>query len=168
MIGIGFIIKILTLNDRKTYALIWWLRIGRFSSVFVKKIIDLPYINLSLANVVSFIFLFLSVVVCMYNAEMITKSRNKIAIFLMGILIITSPIMALQNTFTLQCVEVNLGLLLLCLAFTFINKCILNKSKNYMLIIPILITTFVFGFYQTFDPLFITFWCLLYYAVYIL
>ena len=146
----------LFLADREA-TLSWWFQIGRFSLVLIKRIIDLPYINIWLANFVAYILLFLSVVICIYNVEKITEGKNKVANTLLGALIITSPIIVLQYNFTLQCVEICFSLLTLCLTFTIINKYILNKVKNYLFIIPIILTTFVFGSYQAFVPLFITF-----------
>lgn len=134
-----------------------WIGIDRYGLVFIKQIIDLPYINIYMANFVGFILLFLSVILCMYNIESITKSKNKIANILLGALIITSPIIVMQFSFTLQCVEVNLGLLLLCLAFTLINKSFEHKNKQPFLILgSIICTTFAFSCYQSFAPLFIT------------
>ncbi len=144
------------LNDREGL-LNSWLTVGRYGFVFFKRIIDFAYINLYLANFVSFILFLLSLIVLMYNVSIITNKETKTANLLLGSLIITSPIIVLLFNFTLQCVEVNLALLLLCLAFTIINRCIINKNKYYLLIISVIFTILSFASYQTMQPLFITF-----------
>lgn len=133
-----------------------WISISRYGLVFVKKIIDIPYLNLYLANWFGFVLLFLSILVCIYNINKITNRNNKIANILLGGLIITSPIMVEQFNFTLQCVEVSLALLLLNIAFTILNRCIINKNKYFLLPISIILITFAFSCYQSFMPLMIT------------
>ena len=74
-----------------------------------------------------------------------------------GGIILTSPIIVEQFNFTLQCVEVGIAFLLINLAFTIINKCILNKSSYFLLSIPIAFITIAFSCYQSTIPLMITF-----------
>lgn len=133
-----------------------WISIGRYGLVFIKQIIDLPYINLYLANIIGFILLFLTTLVCIYNINKITNKNNKIANILLGGLIITSPIMVEQFNFTLQCVEVSLALLLLNIAFSILNMCIINKNKYYLLPLSIAMIILAFSCYQSFIPLMIT------------
>ena len=112
-----------------------WLKIGRYGLVFIKRIIDFTSINLYLANFVSFIIFFFAVIVCLYNVAMITNKKSIAGSILLGGFIITSPIAVQQYNYTLQCVEVNLALLLVALVFTIINKQIINESKNIFLTI---------------------------------
>lgn len=134
-----------------------WISIGRYGLVLFKKIFDIAHFSLRLANVVGFILLIFSIMLCIYNINMITGKNNKIANIILGGIIITSPIIIEQFNFTLQCVEVSLALLLLNLSFTIINRCIINKNKYYWLIFAIIFMVISFGCYQAFIPLMITF-----------
>ena len=135
-----------------------WLKIGRYGLVFIKRIIDFTTINLYLANFVSFIIFFFAVIVCLYNVAMITNKKSIAGSILLGGFIITSPIAVQQYNYTLQCVEVNLALLLVALVFTIINKQIINESKNiFLTILAVLMSILSFSCYQSTVPLFITF-----------
>ena len=71
------------------------------------------------------------------------------------LIIITSPLIAEQFTFTMQIFEISLGYLLLILNFKLINEYIYN-NKKWQLPIIVLILAFVFGIYQAFCLLYIT------------
>ncbi len=54
-----------------------WIALDRYGLVFLKNIIDFANINLYLANFMGFLFLFLAVIVCVYNVSKITNNKDK-------------------------------------------------------------------------------------------
>lgn len=133
-----------------------WISISRFGLVFLKKIFDIAYVNLYIANWVGFFLLFISSILCIYNINIITNKNNKVANVLLGGLIVTSPIIVEQFNFTLQCVEVSIALLLLNLAFTIINKSIIRDKIDFKIIFSVIFVVLAFSCYQAFVPLMIT------------
>lgn len=126
-----------------------WLTVSRYGLVFLKHIIDFANINLYLANFMGFLFLFLSIIVCIYNVSLLTNHKDKRIHALLGGLIITSPIIVEQFNFTLQCAEVAFAVLLVNLAFTIINRCLLHKDKYFLLILPVIFLVIAFACYQS-------------------
>ena len=57
----------------------------------------------------------------------------------------------------MQCAELGIAILLLNLAFTIINRCIINKNKYFSLIFAVIFVTISFACYQSMVPLMITF-----------
>lgn len=135
-----------------------WISIGRYGLVFFKRILNLVLVNIYITNIVAFLFLFISIIIWMYNIYKITNKNNKIGNILLGGIIITSPIIVEQFNFTLQCVEISLAMVLLSTAFTIINNWVNKKQKNILMLIPALaFIVLSFGCYQSFVPLYILF-----------
>ena len=61
----------------RTRLLTGWLMMDRYGLVFIKNIIDFASINIFLANLIGFIFLYLSSIICIYNMSMLTNNKDK-------------------------------------------------------------------------------------------
>ena len=133
-----------------------WIGIGRFSLAFLKYIFSfIPY-NYYLS--VSLMLLFFSLAIfylyfIIYRYSNIKSNNIKIIIF--SCLITSSPIIAEQFYFTLQCAEIALCFLIFDLALYLFLKGLFNEKFKY-----ILLSTFFFAFcygaYQSFIVLMIS------------
>lgn len=148
------------INDRESL-LLSWIGINRFSLVILKNIFKFPFYIL-LTRIITFIFFFISVSIYSYlftnwlnNKDVKT---NKILIYIVSLFIGLSPIFAEQFDFTLQSLEVSLGLVLLGVTFVLIDVYI-NSSKKWIVALIVSLISFIFGLYQAFVPLFISLSC---------
>lgn len=144
------------IND-KTGLLLSWIGINRFSLVFLKNIIFLPF-NILITRILTLILFYLSIISYCYLFTKWAKKDNKFSIYIISLVVGLSPILAEQFGFTLQSLEISLGFFLLCTSFIMIDKYI-NFSKKGLIIPIVLLLSFIFGLYQAFVPLFISISC---------
>lgn len=143
-----------------------WISIQRYGLAFFKNIYNLVIHNIVLTNILSFAFLYISVILTIYNINNVSKNKSRIANTILGAIIITSPIIVEQFNFTLQVLEISISLVLFNIAFILINKLIQN-NKKIILIIPIIaFIVLAFACYQSFIPLYILFSIFLFILLY--
>ena len=130
-----------------------WYAINRFSLGIIKYIISGINFNIIFTNIISLSILIISLLI--FSKDIVKKKDDYLNRLLLILIIITSPLIAEQFTFTMQIFEISLGYLLLILNFKLINEYIYN-NKKWQLPIIVLILAFVFGIYQAFCLLYIT------------
>ena len=130
-----------------------WYAINRFSLGIIKYIISGINFNIIFTNIISLSILIISLLI--FSKDIFKKENDYLNRLLLILIIITSPLIAEQFTFTMQIFEISLGYLLLILNFKLINEYIYN-NKKWQLPIIVLILAFVFGIYQAFCLLYIT------------
>ena len=132
-----------------------WMSFGRFGLVGIKELFHLVPINITLTNIFTFIFFFLSIIIWMINIEKIQKSKNKYATLIFGLSLMISPIFVEQFGFTLQSLEVSIAFLFVALGIFFQEKYFETNKIIYSLI-TILLIAGSFMCYQAFIVLYIT------------
>lgn len=130
-----------------------WIGINRFSLVFIKNIINIPF-NILITRIFTFILFYISIIIYTYLFSKWINNKEKLIKFIIAILISTTPIFAEQFGFTLQSAEIAFGLLLFGINFILLENYFNGKNKINLLI-SIIMTTFCFGLYQAFVPLYI-------------
>lgn len=139
--------------------LLSWLGLGRFSLVFLKKILGLTPFNPYLASI---LMLFTNIVtiyllgMCLYKFSSSKKENYKAVIALLSATVfITCPIFAEQFNFLLQSFEVAFTMLTTVLSVYYLSNWILFKGKKNV-ILALLCSSFSFGGYQANIFMFIT------------
>lgn len=145
------------IND-PTALLMSWLSAGRFSLVFLKKLLQLipfnPYVAAFLMTVINVIIVyFFSFMLWSFSGEK-SAFLGKTAICA-AFCFITFPIFAEQFSFLLQAFEVSLGIFATMLSVYCLTNWILEKKKTY-LVISLFMSIFSFGIYQSNIFLFIS------------
>lgn len=150
------------INDPKTL-LSGWIALGRFGLVGLKRILGLIPINIIVTNIVAYIILYISIIIWIINLTKLENKSNNMANLAFGLIIMTSPLLAEQFSFTLQGIEISIAFLFIAIAMFFIERWLeIIKEKSYKwqkIILPILsiiLLTIAFGCYQAFVALFIT------------
>ncbi len=132
-----------------------WIALDRWGLVFLKQIGLLFPFHVLLTRILTIGIFYIALILYTYLFTKWVHIDNKWVFFLTFLTFATSPIFAEQFGFTLQSVEIALGLLLLAIDFCLIEKYLTNHNRKYFLVVLIL-TTFCFGLYQAFDFLFIS------------
>lgn len=135
-----------------------WLSTGRFSLVFLKKILQLIPFN---SYIAAFLMIVTNIIMVYFFSFMIWCFSGGKSTFLgkaaicSGICFITFPIFAEQFSFLLQAFEVSLGIFTTMLSVYFLTNWVLEKKKPYI-VISLLMSVFSFGIYQSNIFLFIS------------
>ena len=132
----------------------WWNDLGRWGLTLVNKIFCLDKLVLFFNDYFTVIFLALFIVAfCFLLYLYIPKEYKKTYLklqFIFPIVFLTNPIFAEQFNFSMQNVAVSLGLLLI--PIMFISYYYVTKFDKYIKIVSfigIVITTVIFGIYQS-------------------
>lgn len=126
-----------------------WSSLGRWSlSIFVILFRNIPF-NILIYRILSGILYFISVILFTHLSTSIINYKDKKAVFLSFLLLLSSPIFAEQFNFTLQSLFISFGFILVCIAFYQIDKYIYTNKKRYLIISTFLLG-FCFGLYQAF------------------
>lgn len=129
-----------------------WYSIGRFSLGFYIKLFDLLPFNMMFNNIMALVLYFIAVLLLVKDFQRGDFSYKKRIV--MGLFILTSPLLAEQYAFTLQNVEVSISYLLLVIVMIGLSRAIYKRKYIYYLLTPFLIL--VFGTYQSFYLMYIT------------
>lgn len=142
-----------------------WFSIGRYSLGFYKYIFHNYNLNITQTNILSLLILLIALLIFSYDlAKRLNKERIMWNMLLVVGFTLTAPVLTEQFIFTMQILEISISYLLFVIAFLWINQVIYNKKYRLIpCIIPLLLL--IFGTYQAFYLLFITF-SAIYYIIY--
>ena len=121
--------------------------------MFLKNIINMPF-NIMVTRILTFILFYVSILNYTYLFTKWANKKDKILVFLISITLGSSAIFAEQFGFSLQSLEISIGLLLFAINFMLLDN-YFEKNQKINLILSIIITIFCFGLYQTFVILYI-------------
>lgn len=128
-----------------------WIGIGRFGEVILKKIFWGHYTNISLINMLTFVFFALSSLLLCYLFSKFMQKTNTIHLFIIPSLLITSQFFVYQFYFVLQNFEFVFSMFLVILSIIFVQHEYSKKYFNYLsFIFSILLLTLAISVYQSF------------------
>lgn len=145
----------LIINDAEG-ELRWWLGLGRYSLVFLKKILFLIPFNTYVSNFLMVITIINTCIMIGYIFSDFFRNKRNIVPLLIGVLFFTNPLFADQFYFTLQSFEVALGIFTAFIAFYFCKEWVFfgKGKKNFVLSLVCLVIAF--GVYQSIANLYIS------------
>ena len=135
-----------------------WYGIGRYGLCFFKLLFHTCKINIIYTSIFAVVFLITNSIIWLYLFENIMKiefRNTKMKIFTM-LLITSSPVLCEQIGFTLQAVEIMIGLNIMAIANICSIKWVEQKKIIYMCV-SIILLLITFSFYQAFIFLYMTF-----------
>ena len=133
----------------------WWNDLGRWGLTLINKLLHLDNLILYFNDYLTIVTLILFIITFGYLLFLyIPKEYENIYLktqFILPIIFLSSPIFAEQFNFSMQNVAVSLGLLLIPILFIayYYVKDIENKYKYFIYFLGIIITSIVFGIYQS-------------------
>ncbi|HEY9575960.1 MAG TPA: glucosyltransferase domain-containing protein [Lachnospiraceae bacterium] len=126
-----------------------WYSMGRFSLVFMKKILGVYNFNPVVASFLMFFVVLASSLVWMYLFSALwKKEETKDFRWVFPTVFFTSVIMAEQFGFLLQVYEVSIGILLLGLTLLYLYWIMINKKRFLWYIPAFLLTMVILSIYQ--------------------
>lgn len=134
------------------YTLKWWLEIGRFGLVFLKKIIGVS-INIVTINVFTYLLFATSCFLLCYIIYNLTRNYSGF-LFVSSLFYLTSPIVIEQTNFILQSIEIQVALILLILSVWFVHLSI-NYKNPILFLSGIFLCTFAISVYPSFQVTYI-------------
>ncbi len=132
-----------------------WLDTGRQGLVFIKVVLDLLDYNPYFAGLLTLIGLAIAVASWMTLFDYTLQKKSPVWVWIVvGALWISHPILVEQLYFSLQGVEICIGMFLIALSlFTVLQWC--EKSKHIWLLVGIVTAMLAFSLYQVFVPMYI-------------
>ena len=144
------------INNNYYSEVIFWYMLGRFSLGFIKFLLGLNPFNYYLSNILMIIFFSISSFLLYYIINSVKKNNNNkfenLKIFLFTSLIISSPVLAEQFNFTLQCAEVAISLFILDIGLYLFIKGI-QSNNNFLLFGSVICFVENIGCYQALLPI---------------
>ena len=152
-VSIGYDTDIIIVNPK--YIMLSWIGLMRYGLVLLKSGLYLyGNVSIRLLNILTYVNVFIYSVLFLKFLKLDSSDKNIFKNILSIILVITSPILLEQYYFTLQSVEVSLGMILMMISFILTYNYLKNNKLWYvLLIIPLLIICF--SIYQSFVNLYI-------------
>ena len=134
-----------------------WFAIGRYGLCFFKLLFNTTNINVICTSIVAVIFLISNSVLWLFLLEKTMKIefKNTIIKILTMLLITSSPVLCEQIGFTLQAVEIMIGLNIMAIANIASIKWV-EQNKLIYLLCSIILLLITFSFYQAFVFLYMT------------
>lgn len=128
----------------------WWLQIGRYGLVFLKRFLSFGMnMNIIFTNIVTYLLLANSAFLLCYLIWRKNRYVEKNYIYyISSALYVSSPIILEQTNFVLQSVEVLISLIFLIISIIFIQIGVTNKKIAFY-ILSMLLATFSFSIYPS-------------------
>jgi hypothetical protein len=113
-----------------------WLSQDRYALVFIKRLLFPNMFNLYLANILTYIALF---VFCMSICFLIVRAKNKTnasdkSLLIVPIFLLVSPNLAEQLNFVLQSFEVVVGMIMVVVALLFLSYYFETNKKSFLIV----------------------------------
>lgn len=156
------------IND-PIYEFNWWKNLGRWGLTFINKLFNLKNLVLYFNDYLTVIMLILFIIafgylIYLYMPKEYEKAYLKTQ-FILPIIFLSSPIFAEQFSFSMQNVAVSLGMLLIAVLFIayYYAKNLDKKYKYFIYLVGMIITSIVFGIYQSLIALYVAVVIILYF-----
>lgn len=132
----------------------WWLAIGRFSLVFMKRIFENGLLSVYFSDFLTMIFFVLAAISWSFFLSIYAPISLQKREWVLGGLFISTPVMAEQISFSLQNWEVMTGFVLIPLAiYLFFDG---YKERNYYsMFLSAIILSWTVGLYQNFLSIYV-------------
>lgn len=127
----------------------WWLAIGRFSLVFIKRIFENGLLSVYFSDFLTMVFFVLAAISWSYFLSIFAPPSMQKREWVLGCLFISTPVMAEQISFSLQNWEVMTGFVLIPLAlYLFFDG---NEKHNFFgMLLSSILLAWTLGLYQNF------------------
>lgn len=134
-----------------------WFATGRWALVIIGKFLHFPgRYNYFFSNIIMLVFFVITIILLGYLFSKILKKESfeKKTLVVLGLLILTSPILCEMLNFTMMTAEVAIGIMFVSLSLLF-SYIALYEEKKVAYLIAILSLLVAMGIYQAFFPLYI-------------
>lgn len=133
---------------------IQWKVLDRPGLIALKKIFNGHYLNIFVANYMTYLIWLISILVICFMLTRMYKQKSKISSFIFVAIFSTSPIIAEQFSFVLQSLEVSLGILFVIISILFIYYYFKYNNKIFLLVATLL-NAYAFSIYQSLVPAYV-------------